>query len=514
MKTDFIFRFLFVSNKLKRFILIYLTLVYASLDVYGEGPHTFNHDASQTNWTRILKTQCSCGTFFRISAFDGNNLFITTRDSVSERMYDGFDQMTTTLSRYYWNNDDKGFRLNDWILSSVSCKESINYYSQVFAGPYLCGSHSKDPFLIKRAKVFSGTNDIDYKLESATTGSINREVDRGIFYTGGGFLSMNNLIRGRLLSSGKSMNTGYFRNPLFGSFLNFVTKKTSANTDIEVIISHEFRISGNDNVTFTNGSTQQEEFIITDESDLKLHTGPTVICTGDFTTIWVDSIRGATYQWYYNNFALNGATSNSFTTPAAGSYHVIVTTINGTFTSDSVEIKVKSVDNATISNNQIIHPPQLVQLHASGGTSYDWKPTTCMMNPHSAHPIVAPKTTTTYTVEVTNEWNCKTILSVTVAVACDTLYNSNGFALNKNVVGDGFVIDNIDKYPGNKLWVYNRWGNLVFKAVDYNNKWDGVSNVSGFYMGKKLPVGTYYFIMDLNDNGKSHSGYLLFAGKD
>jgi lauroyl/myristoyl acyltransferase len=27
-----------------------------------------------------------------------------------------------------------------------------------------------------------------------------------------------------------------------------------------------------------------------------------------------------------------------------------------------------------------------------------------------------------------------------------------------------YVIDGIEKFPGNKLWIYNRWGNLVYKA--------------------------------------------------
>jgi gliding motility-associated-like protein len=148
-------------------------------------------------------------------------------------------------------------------------------------------------------------------------------------------------------------------------------------------------------------------------------------------------------------------------------------------------------------------------LHATGGLTYLWSPTSFMSNPHSPNPIVAPITTTTYTVEITNEWNCRTNLSVTVAVACDTLFIPNGFSPNSDGVNDGFVIDNIDKYPGNKLWVYNRWGNLVYKAKDYDNKWDGVSNVSGIHMGRKLPSGTYYFIVDLNNNSKPHSGYLI-----
>jgi gliding motility-associated-like protein len=262
-------------------------------------------------------------------------------------------------------------------------------------------------------------------------------------------------------------------------------------------------------VTDANGCTIEDTYVVENDSELELHPGPTVICSGDFTTLWVDSIPNATYQWYFNGNILNGINSASFTTPTAGYYYAVVITPCGTFSTDSIEVQVKSIDNATISGNQIICPPQTVQLHATGGLTYLWSPTSFMSNPHSPNPIVAPITTTTYTVEITNEWNCRTNLSVTVAVACDTLFIPNGFSPNSDGVNDGFVIDNIDKYPGNKLWVYNRWGNLVYKAKDYDNKWDGVSNVSGIHMGRKLPSGTYYFIVDLNNNSKPHSGYLI-----
>jgi gliding motility-associated-like protein len=230
---------------------------------------------------------------------------------------------------------------------------------------------------------------------------------------------------------------------------------------------------------------------------------------GDYTTVWVDSIGGAGYQWYFEGTPLNGAVSHSFTTPAGGYYYVSVTTACGTFNTDSVEVIVKSVENASISNNQIICPPEMVELHVYGGVSYQWTPATFLSNPSSPNPIASPNATTIYTVEITNEWGCKMELTVEVAVACDTLLIPTGFSPNSDGTNDGYVIDHIDKYPGNKLWVYNRWGNLVYKAKDYDNSWNGIANVSGVFMGKKVPAGTYFYILDLNDNSKPHAGYLI-----
>ena len=64
-------------------------------------------------------------------------------------------------------------------------------------------------------------------------------------------------------------------------------------------------------------------------------------------------------------------------------------------------------------------------------------------------------------------------------------------------VNDGWEILDIDQtYPESIVYIYNRWGNLLFTSVqgDYdNNKWDGT------YNGKDLPVGSYYFIIEYND---------------
>ena len=94
-------------------------------------------------------------------------------------------------------------------------------------------------------------------------------------------------------------------------------------------------------------------------------------------------------------------------------------------------------------------------------------------------------------------------------MACDSLLIPTGFSPNDDGVNDGYVIDGIEEYPGNKLWVYNRYGKLVYKATDYANTWDGVSNVNGLYMGTTLPTGTYFYILDLNDRSKPKAGFIV-----
>jgi gliding motility-associated-like protein len=71
---------------------------------------------------------------------------------------------------------------------------------------------------------------------------------------------------------------------------------------------------------------------------------------------------------------------------------------------------------------------------------------------------------------------------------------------------DFMTIRNIEFYPQNRVTIHNRWGDLVFDVVSYNNSekvFKGISN-----NGNKLPAGTYYYSIDLGDGSKRKTGYL------
>lgn len=64
--------------------------------------------------------------------------------------------------------------------------------------------------------------------------------------------------------------------------------------------------------------------------------------------------------------------------------------------------------------------------------------------------------------------------------------------------GDGkndlFIVHNLEKiYPNCQMTIYNRWGNVVFESTGYANPWDGT------HKGEKLPMGGYFFKLELND---------------
>ncbi len=48
------------------------------------------------------------------------------------------------------------------------------------------------------------------------------------------------------------------------------------------------------------------------------------------------------------------------------------------------------------------------------------------------------------------------------------------------------------------MTIFNRWGSVVFESVGYADPWNGTFN------GEKLPMGTYFFKLELNDEENQH----------
>ena len=82
-----------------------------------------------------------------------------------------------------------------------------------------------------------------------------------------------------------------------------------------------------------------------------------------------------------------------------------------------------------------------------------------------------------------------------------------GFSPNNDRINDYFVIPGIENFPNNKITIFNRWGNIVYESNKYNNEWEGKSN-KGPSAYEDLPVGVYYYILDLGDGRNPITGYI------
>jgi hypothetical protein len=56
--------------------------------------------------------------------------------------------------------------------------------------------------------------------------------------------------------------------------------------------------------------------------------------------------------------------------------------------------------------------------------------------------------------------------------------------------------------------IFNRWGNKVFEAAPYNNDWSGSNEYGVTIGGNELPVGTYFYVIDLGNDKDPIKNYI------
>ncbi len=99
-----------------------------------------------------------------------------------------------------------------------------------------------------------------------------------------------------------------------------------------------------------------------------------------------------------------------------------------------------------------------------------------------------------YTITVNLGGSCQTEMRVTVDPCLITI--PNVFTPNNDGINDRFEVKGVEDYPGSRMYIYNRWGNLVYSSENYLpvKFWDGSNH----------PDGVYFYVFYLktrNDKG-------------
>ena len=275
-------------------------------------------------------------------------------------------------------------------------------------------------------------------------------------------------------------------------------------------------------------------------------------CIGSTINLNTPTVNGATYNWTGpNGFVSNNQNPSlsSATQAEAGTYSLTVSN-NGCSSYPTIAVAVnncagtdlsitKTVNNAypIIGNNVVF---TLVASNKGPNNAIGVLVGDTLQSGYTYVSSTATKGTFS---PATGIWNIDTlnkgtsaILSVTVKVnatgnymntaaihgnAADTnlvnntssvetfptsLFIPEGFSPNADGINDLFVIRGIEDYSQNTFTVFNRWGDKVFGASPYQNNWDGKSTTGLRVGGDVLPVGTYFYILDLGDGSKAFKG--------
>jgi gliding motility-associated-like protein len=82
-----------------------------------------------------------------------------------------------------------------------------------------------------------------------------------------------------------------------------------------------------------------------------------------------------------------------------------------------------------------------------------------------------------------------------------------GFSPNGDGTADFFFIENLNGRNA-QLEVFNRWGQKVYEAENYQNNWDGTANSGVVLYGEQLPEGTYYYLLTIEGEDQTRKDFI------
>lgn len=227
-------------------------------------------------------------------------------------------------------------------------------------------------------------------------------------------------------------------------------------------------------------------------ADQQFCAGPDVVLDGSAST------GALSYEWTNDQGQLIGDQAVvTLTGLLPGTYTFTLTVIDGVCTStDQVVVEVLLLPNVNAGDARTIFLGTSTTLGGApsgpSGSIFTWDADTTLSATDVPNPIASPSITTWYTLTVQAPNGCIGVDSVLVTVLPDVEIPS-GFSPNGDGWNDTWVIDLIDLFPNCEVEIYNRWGEMLFQSVGYRTPWDGR------YNGGAVPVGTYYYIVKLND---------------
>jgi len=99
-----------------------------------------------------------------------------------------------------------------------------------------------------------------------------------------------------------------------------------------------------------------------------------------------------------------------------------------------------------------------------------------------------------YSVSITDAALCKSMTTIKLDMGHGSIAIPNAFTPNGDNTNDTWIISALKDYPEAIVTVFNHKGKIVFESpAGYPEAWDGK------YNGNLLPLGTYYYIIKLND---------------
>jgi gliding motility-associated-like protein len=238
----------------------------------------------------------------------------------------------------------------------------------------------------------------------------------------------------------------------------------------------------------------------------------TLICTGSkvaFAAAAINSGSNPIYQWKINGSDV-GNNSPTFSSSILNNGDFVSCSITSNMQcavasptlSNTIKLTVDEVPVITMRRDTVIFLGSSLRLNTKvtgNVTKYNWLPAATLDNSTIASPLATPTAITTYKLSVMTPGDCKATGQVTITTITEVIV-PNAFSPNSDGINDLWTIQGLSSYRNCFVQVFNRYGQSVFQSKGYDKAWNGTFN------GQVLPVGTYYYIINIDSLAGSKNG--------
>lgn len=250
----------------------------------------------------------------------------------------------------------------------------------------------------------------------------------------------------------------------------------------------------------------------------------TSLCLGHKLELEIEKKNGLSYDWSVDgdvtlviDYSLNPNIPDIIATPNSEGIHILTLEITDPSCSQSYNVEVTIIvsqldpmlntdpewdySDENIPNKKVVtqifgEEVELVSENLSCD-DYQWTWDTDTSNSRKFDDT--PDNSTWYYLEV-HANGCKGYDSVFVVVG---VIPYDGFSPNGDQFNEEWIIEDIYSYPDAQIQIFNRWGVLIYDktgAQYLSDPWDGTHN------GKEASIGTYYYIISLNNGDEPQTG--------
>lgn len=279
---------------------------------------------------------------------------------------------------------------------------------------------------------------------------------------------------------------------------NYAYQWTNANGDVvgssrtlTVSSSDTYSVSVREQGDLTCEGTASQTVTIPEEMEATLSSTPACDDGSPITlTVNVTAGNPTSFSWTLDGQPIP-QTGSSINVQDEGGYTVTLTNAEGCTYERSINIRRQAIPEgllpeleyycSTRSSNPIL-------LAGRGFETYEW---TLDGQPYPQGgrtlEVAAPGE---YVVTMTTAIGCVRTDTVTIIESCDPeIIAPNAFAPGSNPPNNTFSVFPNDFVDNFEIFIYTRWGELIYQSNTLEFKWDGTFN------GELVPVGTYPYVM-------------------